>query len=41
MITDLGRREFISSLALMSAAVAFRPRGSCAAGQAPQAAVGV
>ena len=26
MITDLGRREFISSLAAMSAAAAFRPR---------------
>jgi L-ribulose-5-phosphate 3-epimerase len=28
MITDLGRREFISSLATMSAAAAFRPRAA-------------
>jgi L-ribulose-5-phosphate 3-epimerase len=28
MITDLGRREFISSLAAMSAAAAFRPRAA-------------
>jgi hypothetical protein len=36
MITDLGRRDFLSSLAAMSAAAAFRPRaarGNEASGQ--------
>ena len=28
MITDLGRRAFLSSLAAMSAAAAFRPRAA-------------